>query len=57
MSSNKQQPGADDPSRSPVVQREDGLWAIGLADDAPGAFESRAFAEAVASQEATTRAA
>jgi hypothetical protein len=30
-----------------IVQREDGRWAIGLADDAPGPFESRRFAEAV----------
>jgi hypothetical protein len=31
-----------------VVQREDGLWAIGWHDDARGLFETREFAEAVA---------
>ena len=30
-----------------IVQRDDGLWAIGWYDDAPGPFESRRFAEAV----------
>jgi hypothetical protein len=55
-----QQPGENGPPRGPmsilfadakrasIVQREDGLWAIGPADDAPGLFKSRAFAEAVA---------
>jgi hypothetical protein len=33
-----------------VFQRDDGLWSIGITDDAPGPFESRAFAEAVALQ-------
>jgi hypothetical protein len=32
-----------------VVQRDDGLFAIGLGDDAPGPFESRAFAQSIAS--------
>jgi hypothetical protein len=32
-----------------VFQRDDGLYQIGLTDDAPGPFESRMFAEAVAS--------
>jgi hypothetical protein len=31
-----------------VVQRDDGRFQIGIADDAPGPFESRAFAQAVA---------
>jgi hypothetical protein len=60
MPSNKRQPRENGPPRGPmaipftdakrgsVVQREDGLLAIGPADDAPGPFESRAFAEAVA---------
>jgi hypothetical protein len=48
MPSNKQQPGGDGPPRVPVVQREDGFSAIGWHDHAPGPFESRAFAEAVA---------
>jgi hypothetical protein len=30
-----------------VVERDDGFWSIGWHDDAPGPFESRAFAEAV----------
>ncbi len=35
-------------SRYPeIVQRDDGMWSIGLADDAPGPFESRPFALAV----------
>jgi hypothetical protein len=37
-----------DAKRASVVQRKDGLWAIGIADDAPGPFPSRACAEAVA---------
>jgi hypothetical protein len=54
MPSNKQQPGENGPPRGPkaipfadasVVRREDGLLAIGLADDAPSPLESRAFAE------------
>jgi hypothetical protein len=57
MPSNKQQPGENGPPRGPkaipfadakrasVVRREDGLLAIGLADDAPRPLESRAFAE------------
>jgi hypothetical protein len=32
----------------PVVQRDDGKWAIGWHDDAPGPFETRRHAEAVA---------
>jgi prophage regulatory protein len=31
-----------------IVQRDDGDYQVGLADDAAGPFESRAFAEAVA---------
>ncbi|MGV7218489.1 hypothetical protein [Bradyrhizobium sp. UFLA05-112] len=31
-----------------VIQRDDGMFQIGVADDAPGPFESRAFAAAVA---------
>jgi hypothetical protein len=34
------------PPRVPVVQREDGFFAIGWHDDAPGPFETRAFAVA-----------
>ena len=33
-----------------IVQREDGMFALGWHDDAPGPFESRAFAEAVAAK-------
>jgi hypothetical protein len=33
---------------TPVVQRDDGTFAIGWHDDAPGPFETREFAEAVA---------
>jgi hypothetical protein len=32
-----------------VFERDDGLWSIGLGDDAPGPFASRAFAQSVAS--------
>jgi len=32
-----------------IYQRDDGRFAIGLGDDAPGPFESRAFAMQVAS--------
>jgi hypothetical protein len=31
-----------------VFERDDGKWAVGLQGDAPGPFESRRFAEAVA---------
>ena len=31
-----------------VYLREDGLWQIGMADDAPGPFSSRADAERIA---------
>jgi hypothetical protein len=31
-----------------IFERDDGKFSIGLADDAPGPFESRRFAEAVA---------
>jgi hypothetical protein len=62
MPNNKQQPGENGPPRGPkaipfadakrasAVQREDGISAIGLADDAPGPLPSRACAEAVARQ-------
>jgi hypothetical protein len=40
-------PGIGSPD-TPVVQRSDGMWSIGWHDDAPGPFESREFAEAVA---------
>jgi hypothetical protein len=33
-----------------VVQRDDGRYQIGLHDGAPGPFESRAFAAAVAAK-------
>jgi hypothetical protein len=33
-----------------VYQRDDGYFQIGICDDAPGPFESRAFAEAVAAR-------
>jgi hypothetical protein len=35
----------------PVVQRDDGKWALGWHDDAPGPFPSRLFALQVASGE------
>jgi hypothetical protein len=31
-----------------IIQRDDGMWSIGLGDDAPGPFETRRHAEAVA---------
>jgi hypothetical protein len=34
-----------------VVQRDDGTFSIGLADDAPGPFPTRRFAEQIAFQE------
>jgi hypothetical protein len=39
-----------------VVEREDGRFAIGLADDAPRPFETRAFAMRVASGHPPTSA-
>ena len=30
-----------------IVQRDDGLFEIGFADDAPGPFETRLFAQSV----------
>jgi hypothetical protein len=43
-------PGGDLAESRNVVQRDDGLWAIGWGDGAAGPFESRGFAEAVASK-------
>ncbi len=37
-----------------IIQRDDGMFQIGLADDAPGPFESRRFAESVATRAAST---
>ncbi|MHC2247833.1 hypothetical protein [Bradyrhizobium elkanii] len=34
--------------RCPIVQRDDGLFQLGTGDDAPGPFESRNLAAAVA---------
>jgi hypothetical protein len=34
-----------------VVQTDDGKWSIGWHDDAPGPFDTRAFAAAVAAQQ------
>jgi hypothetical protein len=34
-----------------VVQRDDGKYQLGIHDDAPGPFESRAFAQAVVDQQ------
>jgi hypothetical protein len=36
----------------PIVQRDDGFFQIGLGDAAPGPFESRGFAQAVAARTA-----
>jgi hypothetical protein len=33
-----------------VIERDDGLFAIGWGDDKPGPFESRQFAAAVAAK-------
>ena len=40
------------PAYSIVVARDDGLFQIGLCDDADGPFPDRAFAQAVAAKEA-----
>ena len=40
------------PANSIVVERDDGLFQIGLCDDAHGRFPDRAFAQAVAAKEA-----
>jgi hypothetical protein len=37
---------------APIVQRDDGMFQIGLADGAPGPFETRSLAAAVAATEA-----
>jgi hypothetical protein len=37
------------PAAATIIQTDDGRFQVGLADDAPGPFESRPFAEAVAS--------
>jgi hypothetical protein len=42
-------PGVGSPDKA-IVQRDDGLFAVGWQDDAAGPFESRRFAEAVAAQ-------
>jgi hypothetical protein len=36
------------PNYFPIVERDDGRFQIGFADDAPGPFESREFALRVA---------
>jgi hypothetical protein len=43
-------PAAPKPSLGTVIERDDGLFAIGWGDDAPGPFESRQFAAAVAAK-------
>jgi hypothetical protein len=43
---------ADSAMSNPIVQRDDGKWSIGWHDDAPGPFESRQFAQAVAARTA-----
>ena len=40
------------PADSIVVERDDGLFQIGLSDDADGPFPDRAFAQAVTAKEA-----
>ena len=40
--------------RAIVVERDDGLFQIGLCDDAPGPFESRKHAADVAAREGRT---
>jgi hypothetical protein len=35
-----------------IIERDDGMFSIGWADDSPGPFESRAFAQAVAARQA-----
>jgi hypothetical protein len=42
-------PGIGSPDRL-IIQCDDGMFAIGSGDDADGPFESRRFAEAVATQ-------
>jgi hypothetical protein len=37
-----------------ISQRDDGLWSIGLGDDAPGPFETREFAMSVAGRPTPT---
>ena len=44
-------PTATGRRRYEVCQHDDGLWSIGWHDDALGPFESRTFAQAVASNE------
>jgi hypothetical protein len=34
-----------------IVQRDDGRYQLGLADDAPGGFPTRQFAQAVAARQ------
>jgi prophage regulatory protein len=38
------------PAEAKVIQRDDGRYQVGAADDAPGPFETRQFAEAVAAK-------
>jgi hypothetical protein len=42
---------ASSPGHDLLIQREDGLYQIGLEDDAAGPFESSNFAAAVAAKE------
>jgi hypothetical protein len=43
-------PAAPKPFSYLIVERDDGRFAIGWGDDAPGPFESRQFAAAVAAK-------
>ena len=38
-----------------IVERDDGRFQVGFSDDAPGPFETRAYASAVAKQRTATR--
>jgi hypothetical protein len=41
-----------EPALAEITQRDDGLYQLGLSDEADGPFPNRAFAEAVAAKEA-----
>jgi len=45
------EPTPPPPISPDVIERDDGQYQIGLGHDAPGPFETRAFAAAVAAQQ------
>jgi hypothetical protein len=48
LGSTESHTAADRDNQQPIIERDDGLYQIGLQDDAPGPFRTRHFAETIA---------